>query len=42
MKKDGGKKHRHKWDDHCDCEYCELEVCLKCGDERQKKEINHN
>jgi len=30
------KKHRHKWEDHCDCEYCELKVCLKCGDEKQK------
>lgn len=31
------KVHRHKWNDHCDCEYCELEECLKCGEQRTKK-----
>ena len=32
------KKHRHKWDDHCDCEYCELLVCINCGDEKPSSE----
>lgn len=27
--------HHHKWEDHCDCEYCNLEVCLSCGEERE-------
>lgn len=31
------KKHIHKWDDHCDCEYCTLEVCINCGQEREKR-----
>lgn len=29
------KRHRHLWEDHCDCEYCSLEVCLSCGEERE-------
>lgn len=29
-------KHRHQWEDHCDCEYCNLEVCVKCGEERDR------
>lgn len=33
------KKHRHQWTDHCDCEYCELEMCLKCGEERDRKPV---
>lgn len=32
------KKHYHKWEDHCDCEYCSLLVCLKCGEERDASE----
>lgn len=31
------KKHIHSWGEHCDCEYCQLEVCYKCGEERTKK-----
>jgi hypothetical protein len=31
------KKHRHKWIEHCDCEYCFLMMCASCGEERDKK-----
>ncbi len=34
MKKIVKKVHRHKWIDHCDCEYCQIESCVKCGEER--------
>lgn len=30
------KTHRHRWEDHCDCEYCLLKMCLKCGQEASK------
>lgn len=32
-------KHKHQWQDHCDCEYCNLEMCLSCGDERDRKDV---
>jgi len=32
------KKHRHQWQDHCDCEYCNLEACF-CGEERDRKDV---
>ena len=27
----------HIWECHCDCEYCYLEVCIKCGEQREMK-----
>lgn len=33
------KKHRHSWADHCDCDYCNLEQCVTCGEERDRKDV---
>ena len=34
IKPEKKKKHRHYWKGHCDCEYCDVVICYKCGEEK--------